>query len=193
MTAFEEALSFTLKWEGGKADNPNDSGGRTNMGVTQRTFDAHRDAIGQPRDDVFNITKDEAAEIAKVRYWDAMGLDDIAETNPKLAVALFDWGFHSGTQNVINRTAGMTTASEVLDARMQFLTGLRDFNHFGRGWVRRVEDLRAFIGTDETPSSPDVEMIQVFDGGTLLATFHPAAVTIGRTNAGRTKIMVRFK
>lgn len=194
MSAFDRALEFTLKWEGGKVNHPSDPGGKTNLGVTQATFNAHRDAIGQPRDDVFNITREEAAQIAKVRYWDAMGLDDIAGRDESLAIALFDWGFHSGVQNVINRTSGMTSVTEVNDARMDFLASLTNFNSFGRGWVRRVEDLRKFLRSNEgSTTSPDVEMIQVFDGGHLIGTFHPVAVTIGTTQAGRTKIMVRFK
>lgn len=194
MTAFDRAFSFTLKWEGGRAEHPNDPGGRTNLGVTQATFNAWRDSQGQPREDVFNITRQEAAEIAKVRYWDAMGLDDIAARDESLAVALFDWGYHSGVQNVINRTAGMTTAEQVNTARMEFLTSLSNFNHFGRGWVRRVEDLREYLAPDEAiATSPDVEVIQVFDGEHLQAQFYPVAVTIGTTQAGRTKIMVRFK
>ena len=194
MTAFDKAYTFTLKWEGGRVENPHDPGGRTNLGVTQNTFNAWRDSQGMPREDVFNITKDEAAEIAKVRYWDAMGLDDIAARDENLAAALFDWGYHSGVQNVINRTEGMTTAEQVNTARMEFLTNLSNFNHFGKGWVRRVEDLREYLGPDDAiGTSPDVEVIQVFDGGHLLAQFHPVAVTIGTTQAGRTKIMVRFK
>lgn len=194
MTAFDKAFSFTLKWEGGKVDSIHDPGGRTNLGVTQATFNAWRDSQGQPREDVFNITRQEAAEIAKVRYWDAMGLDDIAARDESLAVALFDWGYHSGVQNVLNRTAGMTTAEQVNTARMEFLTSLSNFNHFGRGWVRRVEDLREYLAPDEAiATSPDVEVIQVFDGEHLQAQFHPVAVTIGTTQAGRTKIMVRFK
>lgn len=199
MTPFDKAFSFTLKWEGGRVENPNDPGGRTNLGVTQATFDSWRDSQGLPREDVFNITKDEAAQIAKIRYWDAMGLDEVAARDEALAIALFDWGYHSGTQNVINRVnaAGAQTAREVNDLRMEFLTSLSNFNHFGKGWVRRVEDLRKKLTDDivvgDEVRSLDVEMIQVFDGGDLLATFHPAAVSVGPTNSGRTKVMVRFK
>lgn len=200
MTPFDKAFSFTLKWEGGQVENPNDPGGRTNLGVTQATFDSWRDSQGLPREDVFNITKDEAAQIAKVQYWDIMGLDRVATRDEALAIALFDWGFHSGAQNVIDRVnaAGARTAREVNDLRMEFLTSLSNFNHFGRGWVRRVEDLRKLTDTNDAIAgdevqSLDVEMIQVFDGGDLFATFHPAAVSVGPTNSGRTKIMVRFK
>jgi len=41
-SAFETALPFVLRWEGGFVDHPADPGGRTNRGVTQRTYDAWR-------------------------------------------------------------------------------------------------------------------------------------------------------
>lgn len=192
-SAWDVAWRFTSKWEGGYANHPSDPGGSTNFGITQATFNAWRDSIGSPREDVRNITRDEAKQIAKVRYWDAMGLDDVAEVSPAVAVALFDWGFHSGTQNVLNRTSGMTSAEAINTARMDFLASLTNFNSFGRGWVRRVEDLRATLASTYPVHREDVEMIQVFDGGHLIATFHPVAVSLGTSESGRTKIMVRFR
>src|SRR5699024_8712226 len=107
---------------------------------------------------------------------------------------LFDWGFHSGPSNVLNLAEGLTSAADVNSARMDFLASLKNFNSFGRGWVRRVEDLRHTLeATYPESASEDVEMIQVFDGGDLMATFHPVAVTLGKSKSGRTKIMVRFR
>jgi lysozyme family protein len=40
--AFEAALPFVLRWEGGFVDHPNDPGGRTNQGVTQKVYDDWR-------------------------------------------------------------------------------------------------------------------------------------------------------
>jgi lysozyme family protein len=44
---FQPSLAFTLGFERGKVDHPKDPGGRTNRGITQRTYDAHRDSKGQ--------------------------------------------------------------------------------------------------------------------------------------------------
>src|SRR5690554_607615 len=123
-TPFDTAWKFTSKWEGGYSNHPSDPGGSTMYGITQATYTAWLNSQGLPPGDVRDMPKETAQEIAKVRYWDAMGLDDIAERDPQLAIALFDWGFHSGVQNVINRTEGLTTANEVMDARMEFLTQL---------------------------------------------------------------------
>lgn len=183
VTPFKKAWTFTSKWEGGYSNHPNDPGGSTMYGITQN---AYTKWLGFYRD-VREITFEEAEAVAKQDYWDAMGLDDVPEN---LAIALFDWGFHSGTRNVLNRTTGMTTAHEVIEARMQFLTELEGFNSFGRGWVRRVEDLRKYLTSDVT--GLDVEVIQVFSGGDLLSQFYPAVVSMGTTNSGRTKLMVKF-
>ena len=39
-TDFEYCMRSVLAFEGGKVDNPNDPGGRTNQGVIQRVYDA---------------------------------------------------------------------------------------------------------------------------------------------------------
>lgn len=183
MSAFGRAWAFTSRWEGGFVDNPDDPGGRTNLGITQATYTSW---LGEPRD-VKDITPTEAEAIAKSEYWDAMGLDGFS---PDMAMALFDWGFHSGAVNVMRRTADMTSVKQVMDARMDFLVGLTNFNHFGRGWVRRVEALRRELSRDIT--NLDVEVVQVFNDEGLLASFYPRAVSVGTTNSGRAKVMVRF-
>lgn len=192
-SAWGVAWRFTSKWEGGYVNHPSDPGGATNYGITQAAFNTYRDQVGGPRDDVKHISPDEAQRIGKKNYWDAMGLDEVAEANPALAVALFDWGFHSGPANVLNLASGLLTAEDVNVARMDFLASLKNFNSFGRGWVRRVEDLRQYLSATYPNEQEDVEMIQVFDGGNLIATFHPVAVTMGTSESGRTKIMVRFR
>lgn len=152
-------------------------------GITQRAYTSW---LGEYRD-VREITFEEAKEVARQDYWEYMGLDEVPDT---LAVALFDWGFHSGPDNVLNLTKGFTTAQQVMDARMEFLTELKNFNSFGRGWVRRVEDLRKYLESDVT--GLDVEVIQVFNDEGLLSAFYPSVVSMGTTNSGRTKLMVKF-
>ncbi len=41
-TAFSESLPFVLRWEGGYVNHPNDPGGATNKGVTQKVYDGWR-------------------------------------------------------------------------------------------------------------------------------------------------------
>lgn len=96
---FERAMAFTEKWEGGRVDDPVDRGGRTNMGVTQKTLDAWRDAKGLTEEfDVWEITRDEAREIYKANYWDAIRGDELPE---RVALAVFDIAVNSGPRKAI--------------------------------------------------------------------------------------------
>jgi lysozyme family protein len=48
-------LPFVLRWERGLVDDPEDPGGRTNQGITQRVYDAWRRRQGLPAQDVESI------------------------------------------------------------------------------------------------------------------------------------------
>jgi len=97
---FERALEFTLRWEGGYSDHPNDPGGATNQGVTQGVYDAFRKAKGLPTRPVRELSTEECREIYYRHYW----LPVEARTSPQwvqLRFALFDsfvnFGVHGGT------------------------------------------------------------------------------------------------
>jgi murein DD-endopeptidase MepM/ murein hydrolase activator NlpD len=66
---FDMALQFTLKWEGGFVDDPDDLGGRTNRGVTQATYDRWRASQNLKPKDVKTITQQEAHDIYRQKYW----------------------------------------------------------------------------------------------------------------------------
>lgn len=68
-TDFERALAVVLSFEGSKADNPHDKGGRTNRGITQRTYDGWREDKGLGERDVFLLEEDELQEIYRTLYW----------------------------------------------------------------------------------------------------------------------------
>ena len=82
---FQKALQFVLHWEGGFVDDPDDLGGRTNKGITQRVYDAYRAKKGVPPRDVKNISDDETSDIYFEEYWLAAKCNHI---NPELGMAL---------------------------------------------------------------------------------------------------------
>lgn len=69
MSDFDRALAFVLTWEGGKVDDPVDKGGRTNRGVTQRTYDGWRAEQGLAHRDVWLMEDDELHAIYSGTYW----------------------------------------------------------------------------------------------------------------------------
>ena len=74
---FQKCIAFVLAREGGKVDNPNDRGGRTNMGITQITYDNWCAQNGVRRGDVFDISQNDAEQLYRDSYWNAIRGDDL--------------------------------------------------------------------------------------------------------------------
>lgn len=68
---FDQALQFTLRWEGGYASHPEDPGGNTNFGITQATYDRWLNDNGEytRSSHVQSITREEVEAIYKELYW----------------------------------------------------------------------------------------------------------------------------
>jgi lysozyme family protein len=69
MARFEEVMATVFKWEGGFVNNPFDNGGPTNMGITHTVLAAWRGVAGVTVAEVRNLTRAEATEIYRDRYW----------------------------------------------------------------------------------------------------------------------------
>src|SRR3954447_24310963 len=95
---FQKALQFVLHWEGGFVDDPDDLGGRTNKGITQRVYDVYRAKKGVPPQDVKNISDDETSDIYFEEYWLAAKCNHI---NPELGMALFDTAVNLGDKHAL--------------------------------------------------------------------------------------------
>lgn len=70
--------------EGGYANDPNDSGGETNFGISKAAY---------PNEDIRALTVERAQELYKRDYWDASGAEQLPET---MAVAVFDSAVNQG-------------------------------------------------------------------------------------------------
>lgn len=94
--AFANAWAKTGRAEGGYVDDPEDSGGETNRGITVKV--ARRYGYwGNMRD----LTPENAERIAKQTYWDVMLLDEVASLSAQIAAELFDTGFHAGPTRAV--------------------------------------------------------------------------------------------
>ena len=69
MSVFDKALAFTLKWEGGYSNNPNDPGGATMKGVIQKTYDDYRKSKGLPLQGVKAISDSEVLRRKTASAW----------------------------------------------------------------------------------------------------------------------------
>lgn len=104
MIVFDQAFTDLIKLEGGYSNNPLDVGGETYKGITRR-FNA--DWKGWAIIDSYNIKfgsllkKDQnlqalVKEFYKMKYWDAMQLDQVARLSSDVAYQLFQCGANQG-------------------------------------------------------------------------------------------------
>ena len=161
-SSYDDALKRVLVHEGGYSNHPSDPGGPTNWGITIHDARAHwkPDATAA---DVRAMPVAVAKQIYRSKYWDALRGDDLPAG---VDYAVFDYGVNSGTgraAKVLQRFVGVDADGEVgpatiaaaaradaaalidriCDERLAFLQGLRTWNVFGKGWGRRVRDVRA--------------------------------------------------
>lgn len=166
---FEKALAIVLKHEGGYGNDPNDSGGPTNFGITQHDLAVHR---GHPvtAADVENMTVAEAGAIYLDTYWKPYLLDYILSF--KVSAIIFDQGVLSGTHTAvklaqqavgvnpdglmgaitigaINAAAPTALANKILDLCAQHYKDIASSvpkdQVFLKGWENRVDSLRSFV------------------------------------------------
>ena len=87
MADFDPAVAKTLIREGGSrfTDNPDDHGGATKYGISQRAY---------PNEDIRNLTEDRAKAIYKQDYWDKVGGDRVK--SQAVAENIFDTAVNMG-------------------------------------------------------------------------------------------------
>jgi len=90
---YDKMLTHILSQEGGYVNDPDDSGGETNKGVTKKTYDGYRKKKGLPTRNVREITHDEIREIYH-EFFTGSGADKI--DNPRMALMVFDTAVGSG-------------------------------------------------------------------------------------------------
>lgn len=160
---YDAALARLLQHEGGYTNHPDDPGGPTNFGITIADYRRYvkRDATAA---DVRAMPVDEAKAIYRRRYWDAQRCDELPAG---VDYAVFDYGVNSGigrSGKVLRRvlelpddTSAVSDAVieaarradaravivAVCDERLRFLKSLRTWDVFGKGWARRVSEVKA--------------------------------------------------
>ena len=159
---FENCLAEVLKHEGGYSDHPEDKGGATNYGVTQKVWE---EWIGHPvtKDDMKNLVPSNVMGLYHNRYWDACKCDDLPAG---VDYCVFDTAVNSGrvraikflqavvgtipdgaigpvTLASVNSRGSKLTIEQYSDKREAFLRGLSGFPTFGKGWLNRIKEVRA--------------------------------------------------
>lgn len=92
--AFLESWAATHREEMGYVNNPKDSGGATNHGITEELARAYG-FTGDMRD----LPLPTARSIAKRQFWDVLRGDELARISRPIASEVFDSGFLCGFPN----------------------------------------------------------------------------------------------
>ena len=155
------AFEALLKHEGGFVNHPRDPGGMTNLGVTRRVWE---EWTSHPVNeaDMRGLTPGMVEPLYRDRYWKKVRGDDLPAG---VDLAVFDYAVNSGpgraaktlqevvgvaadgaigpkTMAAIRAADAKATVDRFCDLRLAFLRGLPTWPTFGKGWERRVEDVR---------------------------------------------------
>ena len=160
---FDRCLELMLAHEGGYVHHEKDPGGRTNLGVTQRVWE---EWMGRPvtEKEMRALTPLMVKPLYKRKYWDAVRADDLVAG---VDYCVFDVAVNSGPgraikflQSCVGVTVdggfGPLTLAAVKDSeedptrlielycakRLDFLQSLKTFETFGKGWSRRVAEVK---------------------------------------------------
>lgn len=158
---YAQAISRLLASEGGYVNHPSDPGGPTNFGITIADYRRYMrpDATAA---DVRVMNVEEAKAIYREKYWRAMRCDELPAG---VDYCVFDYAVNSGTgrvPKVLQRVLGIGVTGRMDDAtlaavrkretralvqaicdeRLRFLQGLKTWPVFGKGWSRRVGEVR---------------------------------------------------
>jgi lysozyme family protein len=160
---FDVCVDLMLAHEGGFVNHPQDPGGMTNLGVTARVWE---EWLGRPTNEkeMRALTPLMVKPLYKRKYWDAIRADELVDG---VDYCVFDVAVNSGVGRAIKflqQSVGATpdggfgsiTMALVKKAeidpvnlielycarRMEFLQSLRTFETFGKGWSRRVAEVK---------------------------------------------------
>lgn len=164
--AFARALPILLEQEGGYVNHPQDPGGRTNLGVTQRVWEAWTGTKAS-ESVMRGLTVDDVAPLYRKNYWDAVKGDELPAG---VALSVFDFGVNAGparaarylqitvgafpdgkigpetlakVKEYTERESQAALVREYAQHRRDYYRRLKTFPTFGRGWLRRVEHIEA--------------------------------------------------
>jgi len=108
----DEVINEILRLEGGYVNDPSDSGGETNFGITARVARAYGYA-GAMRD----LPREVAFDIYAARYWDAVAGDTLVQLSEPVAAEVVDTAVNMGAGRagrMLQRALNVLTPGEAL-------------------------------------------------------------------------------
>lgn len=158
---FDAALKAILHHEGGFVNHPKDPGGMTNLGVTKRVWE---EWVGHEVDEkaMRALTPADVDPLYRRKYWDRIKGDDLPTG---VDYAVFDAAINSGPGRAakwLQQTVGAVPdgaigagtlgkvaemePTEIIEkyqaTRLAFMQSLPTWDTFGKGWGRRVTEVK---------------------------------------------------
>ena len=125
--SWDKAITFTLSWEGGYVNNPDDLGGETKHGISKRAY---------PNLDIKNLTLEAAKVIYKQDYWNKLNCDNLPYP---LDIVVFDTAINMG---IGRATTILSTDCDWKDYLLFRISRYNDIAkktpQFLRGWINRT-------------------------------------------------------
>lgn len=163
---FDQALKLVLSYEGGKVNDPKDPGGKTNQGITQRTYDFYRKGKNLVKQDVYNMENSERDEIYREQYWNIIKGDMLP---PGISFVVFDGAVNSGPSRSVSwlqqalgkaytgkidgivSTLTIKALQDIFDhdaviakicsIRLDYMKNLKTWDRYKNGWQKRVNNV----------------------------------------------------
>ncbi len=173
---FPTCLAFTLKQEGGWANNPNDPGGCTMEGVTLPAYQKWKGDTSLTCTDLHGISSDEVAGVYEQDYWEPVQGDALPS-----GVDMMVWDMAvnagvSGSGRLLQAVLGVPADGRIGPATMaavasqtpatlinnlaahqsDYYKSLHGFKYFGKGWLSRVEARRQMALQLAAKAPPEV-------------------------------------
>ncbi|MBB4277014.1 glycoside hydrolase family 108 protein [Rhizobium mongolense] len=199
---FARSLAKVLVHEGGFSNHPQDPGGATMKGVTQRVYDEYRRSVGLMPQSVKSISDAELEVLYRKKYWNEIKGDKlpagvsyvvfdgavnsgVAQSVKWLQRALQALGLYKGGidgilgQGTLLALSGVNDNDAfvglICDRRMAFLRALKTWKTFGKGWTARVNGVRAVGQAWATGSvGPEVQYVVGGDAKAFISDAKPA-------------------
>jgi lysozyme family protein len=158
-SSFDRCLKFVLHHEGGWSDHPRDPGGATMKGVTLAVFNEY---LGRSatKEELRQISDAQLSDIYRTRYWNRARCDDLPAG---VDLSVFDLAVNAGVSRsvrILQRCVGAAPDGAIgpktiaavnavpaknlivrfAEDRREFYKGLKTFDTFGRGWLRRTDE-----------------------------------------------------
>ena len=167
---FEKALASVLHHENGFVNHPKDPGGITNLGCTKRVWE---EWVGHPVTEqaMRDLKPADVAPLYKKKYWDKISGDDLPtgvdscvfdaaiNSGPGRAVKMLQACVGAEVDGVLGPNSlkaviafdAKTLIADYSQRRLSFLTELPTWETFGKGWARRVNEVKDTASAMITP------------------------------------------